>query len=73
MTTRRGFFSRILGRRRFERACFAVQVVMNAAAALVAGNKAPDLKEGALIAEESIDNGLALEKLDGLVRLSQSL
>ncbi len=48
-------------------------VVMNAAAALVAGNQAPDLKEGARIAEEAIDNGQALEKLDRLVRLSQSL
>jgi anthranilate phosphoribosyltransferase len=48
-------------------------VVMNAAAALVAGNRAPNLKEGARIAEEAIDSGRALEKLDGLVRLSQSL
>jgi len=48
-------------------------VVMNAAAALVAGNRAPDLKDGARIAEEAIDGRRALEKLDGLVRLSQSL
>jgi len=48
-------------------------VVMNAAAALVAGNRASDLKESARIAEEAIDSGQALEKLDGLVRLSQSL
>ncbi len=48
-------------------------VDMNAAAALVAGNQAPDLKEGARIAEEAIDSGRALEKLDGLVRLSRSL
>ena len=48
-------------------------VVMNASAALVAGNQAPGLKEGARIAEEAIDSGRALEKLDGLVRLSQSL
>jgi len=48
-------------------------VVMNAAAALVAGNRAPNFKEGARIAEEAIDSGRALEKLDGLVRLSQSL
>jgi anthranilate phosphoribosyltransferase len=46
---------------------------MNAAAALVAGNRASELKEGARIAEEAIDSGRALEKLDGLVRLSQSL
>ncbi len=48
-------------------------VVMNAAAALVAGNKVPDLKGGIRLAEETIDSGRALEKLNGLVRLSQSL
>ena len=48
-------------------------VIMNAAAALVAGNRVSDLKEGAHIAEEAIDSGRALEKLDGLVRLSQRL
>jgi anthranilate phosphoribosyltransferase len=48
-------------------------VVMNASAALVAGDRAPDLKAGARIAEESIDSGGALEKLDGLIRLSQGL
>jgi len=47
--------------------------IMNAAAAIVAANGAPDLKEGARIAEESIDSGRALEKLDALVKLSQSL
>jgi len=47
--------------------------VMNAAAALVAGNRASGLNEGARIAEEAIDSGRALEKLDALVRLSQSL
>ncbi len=47
-------------------------VVMNAAAVLVVGKKASDLEEGARLAEEVIDKGLALEKLDGLVSLSQS-
>jgi len=47
--------------------------VMNAAAAIVAGNRAPDLKEGARIAEEAIDSERALEKLDALIKLSQSL
>ena len=47
--------------------------VMNAAAAIVASNGASDLKEGARIAEESIDSGRALEKLDALIKLSQSL
>ena len=48
-------------------------VVMNAAAALLAGNRASDLKEGAHLAEEAVDSGQAREKLEGLVRLSQSL
>ena len=48
-------------------------VVMNAAAALVAGKRASDLNEGARIAEEIIDSGQAMKKLDALVKLSQSL
>jgi len=48
-------------------------VIMNAAAALVASNRAPDLKEGVCIAEKTIDNGQALVKLDQLIRLSRSL
>ena len=48
-------------------------VVMNAAAALVAGNKALDLKEGACIAEKTIDSGQSLAKLDELVEFSRSL
>ena len=48
-------------------------VVMNAAAALLAGNQAPDLKQGIRLAQEAIDSGRALEKLDRLVSLSQSL
>ena len=48
-------------------------VVMNAAAAIVAGNRASDLKDGAHLAEEAIDSGQAREKLEGLVKLSQSL
>jgi len=48
-------------------------VVLNAAAALLAGNKAPDFKQGTRLAQEAIDSGRALEKLDRLVELSQSL
>jgi anthranilate phosphoribosyltransferase len=48
-------------------------VIMNAAAALVAGNQASDLKEGVCIAEKTIDSGQALDKLDKLVKLSQRL
>jgi len=48
-------------------------VIMNAAAALVAGNQASDLKEGASIAEKMIDSGKALTKLNELIEFSQSL
>ena len=48
-------------------------VIMNAAAALVASNQASDLKEGASIAERTIDSGQALAKLDELIKLSRSL
>ena len=48
-------------------------VVMNAAAALVAGDLEQDLKHGARLAEETIDNGSAYAKLEALATLSQSL
>jgi anthranilate phosphoribosyltransferase len=48
-------------------------VLMNAAAALVAGAKARDLKEGVEVAARSIDDGAAREKLDRLVDLSRRL
>lgn len=46
-------------------------VLLNAAAAIVAGDKARDLNEGVQIAAEVIDSGKALEKLDALVAASQ--
>jgi anthranilate phosphoribosyltransferase len=48
-------------------------VIMNAAAALVAGDQASDLKEGVSIAEKTIDSGQALAKLEELIQLSQRL
>ncbi|MEA1872032.1 MAG: anthranilate phosphoribosyltransferase [Chloroflexota bacterium] len=48
-------------------------VIMNTAAALVAGNQASDLKEGVCIAEKTLDSGQALAKLDELIKLSHSL
>lgn len=48
-------------------------VLMNAAAALVVGAKAQDLKEGVALAARSIDSGLARERLERLVTLSQRL
>jgi anthranilate phosphoribosyltransferase len=47
-------------------------VLMNAAAALVAGNKANTLKRGVEIASESIDSGKAATKLESLVKLTSS-
>ncbi len=47
--------------------------LINAAAALVAGDLASDLKEGAQIAVKSIDSGAALEKLDAFVRVSKEV
>src|SRR5262245_31258266 len=48
-------------------------VLMNAAAALVAGARARDLKEGVALAAQSIDGGEARSKLGQLVALSQRL
>lgn len=48
-------------------------VVMNAAAALVAGDMMKDLKQAARLAEEIIDSGKAKEKLNLLVETSQRL
>ncbi len=42
-------------------------VLLNAAAAIVAGDKARDLNEGVQVAAEVIDSGKALEKLEGLI------
>jgi anthranilate phosphoribosyltransferase len=53
-------------------------VIMNAAAGIVVGRRTkhpsglPALKEGAEIAREAIDSGLAREKLEKLIKLSQS-
>ncbi|MCG7849436.1 MAG: anthranilate phosphoribosyltransferase [ANME-2 cluster archaeon] len=43
-------------------------VVMNSAAALVVGEKASDLKDGVELAQQTIDNGTALEKLKNFVK-----
>ena len=46
-------------------------VLLNAAAAIVAGDKARDLNEGVQVAAEVIDSGKALEKLEGLAAASR--
>jgi anthranilate phosphoribosyltransferase len=53
-------------------------VVMNAAAGIVVGNRTkypsglPALREGVEIAKETVDSGRALDKLEKLIKLSQS-
>jgi anthranilate phosphoribosyltransferase len=53
-------------------------VVMNAAAGVAVSHRAkhpsglPALREGAEIAKEAIDSGRALDKLERLIKLSQS-
>lgn len=46
-------------------------VLLNAAAALVAGGKVADLSAGIMLAAEVIDNGSAIRKLDDLIAFSQ--
>ena len=48
-------------------------VLMNAAAALVVGNEARDLRHGIDLAGKAIDSGQALAKLDQLIKFSQNL
>lgn len=47
-------------------------VMLNAAAAIVAGERADTLERGLALAEESIDSGAALDKLETLIRESQA-
>lgn len=43
-------------------------ILINSAAALIAAEKASDFNEGIKLAEESIDSGGAMRKLEALVR-----
>ena len=56
-----------------EKGALRNMVVINAAAALVAGDITDDLEKGARLAEEVIDSGRAREKLNRLVEMSQQL
>jgi anthranilate phosphoribosyltransferase len=47
-------------------------VLINAALAIVAGEKAQDIKEGIKIAEDCIDSGAAIKKLQALIQMSNS-
>jgi anthranilate phosphoribosyltransferase len=46
-------------------------VLLNAAAALVACQKAEDLDAGIAMAERAIDSGAAMSKLEGLAKYTQ--
>jgi anthranilate phosphoribosyltransferase len=46
-------------------------VVLNAAAALVVADRAPDLKAGAALAAQALDSGAAGQALDRLIAISQ--
>ena len=48
-------------------------VVLNAAAAIVASGMAKDMKEGIKLAEEAIDSGKALEKLEKLIEITNKV
>ena len=48
-------------------------VVANAACGFVVGGVVKDFTEGAKMAQESIDSGVALEKLESLIELSNSI
>ena len=48
-------------------------VVANAAGGILAGGKAADLREGVRVAQESIDSGNAMKKLEKLREMSQRL
>jgi anthranilate synthase/phosphoribosyltransferase len=48
-------------------------VLMNAAAALLAAGKAPDLAEGVTLARDAIDSGRATAALEALVAISQRI
>ena len=45
-------------------------VLLNASAAIVAGGKAEDFREGIVVATRAIDSGSALAKLDALVEMT---
>ncbi len=47
-------------------------VVLNAALAIVAGGKAQTIAEGIQVAEECIDSGAAIKKLQALIEMSRS-
>lgn len=63
----------VLGILRGEKGARRNMVLINAAAAIYVGKKAESLEEGIDRAREVIDNGLALEKLQEFIKVSQEL
>ena len=55
-----------------EKSAYRDTVLLNAGAALVVAGVADDLKAGAAMAAESIDQGKAAERLDLLVKVSNA-
>jgi anthranilate phosphoribosyltransferase len=55
-----------------KRSAYRDAVLLNAAAALVVADAAPDLKAGVEKAAQSIDSGAAAEKLTAVVRITQA-
>jgi anthranilate phosphoribosyltransferase len=47
-------------------------VLINAALAIVAGEKADNIKDGIMIAADCIDSGAAVKKLQSLIEMSNS-
>jgi anthranilate phosphoribosyltransferase len=47
-------------------------VLINAALAIVAGEKAQNLKDGLKVAADCIDSGAAVKKLQSLIEISNS-
>ncbi|QED48208.1 anthranilate phosphoribosyltransferase [Cytobacillus dafuensis] len=55
-----------------EKGAFRDTVLLNAGIGIFTGGKARTIQQGVKIAEEVIDSGVALEKLELLIKLSQS-
>ncbi|UWQ11973.1 anthranilate phosphoribosyltransferase [Aliiroseovarius crassostreae] len=55
-----------------EKSAYRDAVLLNAAAALVVADKAGDLKDGAVLAAESIDSGEALRRIETLARVTSA-
>jgi anthranilate phosphoribosyltransferase len=47
-------------------------VLINAALAIIAGEKAADIKEGIKLASDCIDSGAAIKKMQALIEISNS-